>query len=64
MPYRGDYNNAILVLFVLENMNGENGATIVVPKSHKTGTYTDRSTKNIKVINAEAGDVLILDART
>ena len=45
MPYKGDYNNAILVLFVLENMNGENGATIVVPKSHKTGTYTNRSTK-------------------
>ena len=33
-------------------------------KISQTGTYTDRSTKNIKVINAEAGDVLILDART
>lgn len=64
MPYTGDYNNAILVLFVLENMSGENGATIVVPKSHKSGTYTDRNSKNVKVINANAGDVLILDART
>ena len=64
IPFTGDYNNVILVLFVLEDMSGKNGATIIVPKSHKSGTFTDRSTKNIKVINAKAGDVLILDART
>ena len=45
-------------------MSGKNGATIVVPKSHLTGKYTNRLTKKFKVINANPGDVLILDSRT
>ncbi len=64
MPYLGKYRSSILVLFVLEKMSDINGATVVVPKSHLSGTYTDRATKNIKVINASPGDVLFLDART
>ena len=64
MPYTGKYVSSMLVLFVLEKMSGKNGATIIVPKSHKSGEYTDRSTKNTKIINADPGDVLILDART
>ena len=64
MPYLGNYRSSMLVLFVLEKMSDINGATIIVPKSHLSGTYTDRKTKKIKIINAFPGDVLFLDART
>ena len=49
---------------VLENMHEKNGCTVVVPGSHQSGTYTDRSLKEKKLIIAEAGDVLIMDSRT
>ncbi len=62
-PFLGKTPVSILVLFVLEDMNKKNGATIVVPKSHLSGTYTDRKSKDIKIINAKCGDVLLLDSR-
>ena len=64
IPFKGGYPTSFVVLFVLEKMSGENGATIVVPKSHLSGKYTNRLTKKFKVINANPGDVLILDSRT
>ena len=63
IPFKGDYPTSFVVLFVLEKMSGENGATIVVPKSHLSGKYTNRLTKKFKVINANPGDVLLLDSR-
>lgn len=62
-PYKGKYLISVLILFVLEDMNKENGATVVVPKSHKSGNFSNRKTKNTKLINANAGDILIIDAR-
>jgi hypothetical protein len=64
IPFKGYHPSSYVVLFVLEKMNKNNGATILVPKSHLSGKYTDRSTKSIKVIDAVPGDVLILDSRT
>jgi len=63
-PFQGNYPISILVLIVLENMNEENGCTLVVPGSHQSGMYTDRSLKEKKLIIAEAGDVLMIDSRT
>ena len=45
-------------------MNEKNGATIVVPGSHQSGTYTNRSLKKFEIVNAKQGDVLIMDGRT
>jgi hypothetical protein len=64
IPFQGSYPLSILVLIVLEDMYEENGCTIVVPGSHQSGKYTDRSLKNIKKIEASAGDVLFMDSRT
>jgi len=64
IPFKGYHPSSYVVLFVLEKMNKNNGATILVPKSHLSGKYTNRSNKSIKVIDAVPGDVLILDSRT
>ncbi len=64
IPFKGKYPLSYIVLFVLEDMGKENGATVVVPRSHKTGRYTNRASKKIKVVDASAGDILILDSRT
>jgi len=64
IPFKSDYKNAILILFILEEMHKDNGATIVVPKSHNSGTFTNRKTKKYKIINGQPGDILIMDART
>tara|TARA_A100001011_G_C14313127_1_gene846635 strand:- start:947 stop:1765 length:819 start_codon:yes stop_codon:yes gene_type:complete len=64
IPFKGKYPLSYIVLFVLEDMDSRNGATIVVPKSHLSGTYTNRKTNKAKVIKASAGDILILDSRT
>ena len=64
IPFTGNYPISYVVVFVLEDMKQENGATILVPKSHKSGEYTDRKSTNIKMMHANSGDVLILDSRT
>jgi len=64
VPFKGNYPISIIVLFVLEKMGSENGATVVVPHSHKSGTYTKRKTNKKKTISAKSGDILFLDTRT
>lgn len=63
-PFQGNFPISILILFVLEDMNENNGATVVVPGSHQSGKYTNRDLKNVKVIEAQAGDVMFMDSRT
>ena len=48
-PFLGNNPVSILILFVLEDMSEKNGATVLVPKSHQSGTYTDRKTKKLKL---------------
>ena len=64
IPFQGNFPISILILFVLEDMNEKNGATVVVPGSHQSGKYTNRDLKNVKIIEAKAGDVLFVDSRT
>ncbi len=64
IPFIGPKAVSYIILFVLEDMFEKNGSTIVVPGSHQSGKFTNRKFNNYKVINANAGDVLILDSRT
>lgn len=64
VPYSGDHVIIMQYAMVLEDMNEEKGCTVIVPGSHKSGTYVtqeDRA-KAIPVI-ANAGDLLIWDSR-
>ena len=63
IPYVGEYTNMIQVSILLEDSNISNGCTVVVPKSHQSGKYTNRKTKNIKCLEGKAGDLLIWDSR-
>ena len=63
IPAPGDFTWAMQVAFVLDDMNEDNGCTVVVPGSHKSGKYTDRDMKNVTQLHAKAGDVLIWDSR-
>ena len=63
LPVVGDRTWAMQVVFVLEDMTKDNGGTVVVPGSHKSGRYTDRELENIKYVEAKAGDLVIWDSR-
>ena len=54
---------AMQVAFVLEEQNQTNGCTVVVPGSHQSGKYTDRSMKDVKPILSNPGDLVIWDSR-
>jgi len=51
------------VIFLLEDMNEKNGCSIVVPGTHRSGTYTDRDLENVVPLHAKAGDLVIWDSR-
>ena len=58
-----NYNIITNVIWYFDDVNKENGTTIVVPKSHKFKKYAD-NTKNIKnkrFIVAKKGSVLIFN---
>lgn len=63
-PAPGDRTWLVQAAFMLDDMNEENGCTVVVPGSHHSGTYTDREFKNVKPIVAKAGDLVFWDSRT
>jgi len=44
-------------------MDSKNGATVLVPKSHLSGKFPNKKTKNVKTIVGEPGDLLIFDTR-
>jgi ectoine hydroxylase-related dioxygenase (phytanoyl-CoA dioxygenase family) len=57
----GDFPIAVIALWMLDDFTEENGATRIVPKSHKFTTYPDQSKKydDEKVVTAPRGSVLI-----
>ena len=63
VPSPGPWCTAMQVVYMLENGSEENGCTVVVPGSHKSGEFTDRSLRNVVPILANAGDVVIWDSR-
>lgn len=63
-PYKGEQTILMQFAIFLEKSGKDNGCTVIVPGSHKSGKYTDRKTNKKKLISADPGDLLIWDSRT
>lgn len=63
IPYLSDNIFAMQFTFLLEKSTIENGCTIAVPGSHKSGKFTDRDFSNYKNLTGSPGDLLIWDSR-
>ena len=63
VPSPGDYTWVMQVAYVLEDMNEDNGCTVVVPGSHRSGRYTDRLLEKRVPLIAKAGDIALWDSR-
>ena len=63
VPSPGNFTWAMQAAFVLEDMNTQNGCTVVVPGSHLSGKYSDRDLKMRVPLEAKAGDIAIWDSR-
>jgi hypothetical protein len=63
IPFTGSKTYMMQFLLLLEDSTEENGATIVVPASHQSGSYTDRSTDKSISITGRAGDLIFWDSR-
>jgi hypothetical protein len=63
IPYLGNHVYMLQVAIILENQNEKNGCTVLKPKSHLSGKYTNRKETNLKKINSKAGDLVIWDSR-
>ena len=63
IPFPGERTFMMQLSFVLESSSKSNGCTVVVPGSHRSGQYSDRSTKELYEINANAGDLVMWDSR-
>jgi len=63
IPYIGEHIFMMQVVFLLEKSTIDNGCTIVVPGSHNSGEYTDRSIEKVTFLEGEPGDMIIWDSR-
>ncbi len=63
IPFLGEHTIAMQFVFVLNDMDQDNGCTVVVPGSHLSGKYTDREIEEKKPIIANAGDLVMWDSR-
>jgi ectoine hydroxylase-related dioxygenase (phytanoyl-CoA dioxygenase family) len=62
IPAPGDRTWSAQVVYVLEDMSLETGSTQVIPGTHLSGKYTDRTLEPQSLV-AHAGDVIIWDSR-
>lgn len=64
IPYLGERPYIMQYAIILEAQNEKNGATVVVPKTHKSGEYaTQESFADAISIESEVGDVVMWDSR-
>lgn len=63
IPFPGSRPISLQVGVALESSRRENGCTIVVPGSHRSGEYTDREFENFVDVELEMGDIVIWDSR-
>lgn len=64
VPSTGSYPNSMQIVYSLNGQREENGATIIVPGSHMSGKWPDRTLNNIaQTIVCDPGDVIIWDSR-
>lgn len=64
IPFKGQVPLGIVVITALEKTTKENGATFIMPGTHQSGEYTDRSRKDFEFIELNPVDVIIMDSRT
>ena len=63
IPYKGSKPLGCQCAYYFSKSDTQNGCTIVVPKSHMSGTYADRTTTNTQPIVSNPGDCVIWDSR-
>lgn len=63
LPFKGKKTNMMQFVILLEDSNKQNGCTVVVPQSHKSGKFSNRKSKKKIALNGKAGDMLIWDSR-
>ena len=64
VPTLGDYPNSMQLVFSLNGQSADNGATIVVPGSHRVGHLPDRSLTDVAIeLSCNPGDVIVWDSR-
>ena len=63
VPNPGPWCTAMQVVYLLDDMAVENGCTVVVPGSHRSGEYTDRGLQNTTPIIGRAGDLVLWDSK-
>ena len=63
IPYTGKNTHMMQFVFLLEESNLENGCTVAVKKSHKSGKSSNRNSKKVIPIIGSAGDLIIWDSR-
>lgn len=64
VPTLGDFPNSMQLVFSLNGQNEDNGATIVVPGSHRVGALPNRELTDLaQPLNCSAGDVIVWDSR-
>jgi ectoine hydroxylase-related dioxygenase (phytanoyl-CoA dioxygenase family) len=64
IPSPGDRTWTVQASFFLEDSRKDNGCTVVVPQSHVSGKFVDRSKKHdLHYVEAKAGDLVMWDSR-
>jgi ectoine hydroxylase-related dioxygenase (phytanoyl-CoA dioxygenase family) len=63
IPYKGKKTHMMQFVFLLEKSTINNGCTIVVKKSHRSGKFSNRKTKKIIPITGNPGDLIVWDSR-
>jgi hypothetical protein len=63
VPNAGPWCTAMQLVYLLDDTYEGNGCTVVVPGSHRSGEYTDRSLEKVVPIIGKAGDLVIWDSR-
>lgn len=64
IPYKGEECIAMQVAIMLEDSTVENGATLVIPKSHQSSKYADNKDYDKAIpLECKAGSILVWDSR-
>lgn len=63
VPFPGDKTFMMQFVFLLEESGEDNGCTVVVPGSHKSGKYSNRGLNKVIPVPGMAGDLIIWDSR-
>lgn len=63
IPFVGERTSMLQAVILLEKSSEENGCTIVVPGTHRSGKFSDRTISKVVNLAGEPGDLLIWDSR-